>query len=164
MKAGFLLSETIVQRPATMSSKTMPANEVRNLGHYDSAMPIGAIPMSDCKRLVLIAHTKEELEDKAAVQEDVDWPPCFAEPCHRTGFNPATRLWFDCEVCTRFIKKYNRGSFCNDPLKLPSNWRCFGCQQKDMYWRHREIPSALQSLCDQCTTVWQHANPGMTLH
>ena len=66
MKAGFLLSKTIVQRPATMSSKTMPANEVRNLGHYHSAMPIGAIPMSDCKRLVLIALTQEELEDKAA--------------------------------------------------------------------------------------------------
>ncbi len=83
----------------------MPANVVGHLDNYHSAMPIGAIPMCDRKKRVLIAHTRQQLDDKAAVQADVYWPPCFAESCHRRGVNPATRLWFDCEVCTSFIRE-----------------------------------------------------------
>ena len=125
-----------------------------------SAMPSdqenNATPMSDCK--CLVAHTEETLQAGAAVWKVVDWPSCFGEPCHRRGFDPTTRTWFGCDVCTSFVKEHNRGkseSCCGDRLTLPSNWRCFGCQQKDMYWRHREAPSALQSLCGNCTTVWQ---------
>jgi hypothetical protein len=125
-----------------------------------SAMPSdqenNATPMSDCK--CLVAHTEETLQAGAAVWKVVDWLPCFGEPSHRRGFDPTTQMWFGCNDCTSFIKKHNRGkseSYRRDRLTLPSNWRCFGCQQKDMYWRHPEVPSALQSLCDNCDEVWQ---------
>ena len=112
----------------------------------------------------LMVHTTESIQAEKAVYKDLadlDWPPCFQVLSHRgRAFEPTTRLWYGCEVCTSSIKEYNRECITDsDPegecLTLPSEWRCFGCQKEDICWRHQEIPNALESLCWQCRTAWQ---------